>query len=146
LPKGGSVLKKAISIILLAALVSLVGAVSLAAEESPYFVKSVPISKVYNHKLGYRVVYMTNNFQFKVFYIPTDWFAVAAQTGEIPKAELVFGNEPAYPYFSIFWKDGDFSHIRLYLKRSLNDPTWGDSTILGEIDDKFEVESLALEF
>lgn len=139
-------MKKAISIIVLAAVVALLGAASLAAEESPYFVKTVPISKIYNHKLGYRVVYMTNNFQFKVFYIPTEWFAVAGETGVAPKAELYFGNEPAFPYFSVFWKDGEFSHLRLYLKKDLNDTTWGDSTILGEIDDKFQVDTLDLEF
>ncbi|WP_020613080.1 hypothetical protein [Sediminispirochaeta bajacaliforniensis] len=139
-------MKKAITITLLAALLTIVALSSVAAEESPYFVKTVSISKVYNHRLGYRVVYMTNDFQFKVLYIPQAWFAVAGQSGEIPKAELVLGNDPAYPYFSIFWKDGQFDHIRLYLKKDLNDTSWGDASTLGDIDSNFNVETLSLEF
>lgn len=124
----------------------IMGSGYLAADESPYFVKTVPISKIYNHQLGYRVVYMTNNFEFKVFYLPKEWFAVAGETGEVPKAEIVFGREAAYPYFSIFWKEGSFSHIRIYASDNLQDSSWGDATNLGDIDDKFNVESLSLDF
>jgi hypothetical protein len=139
-------LKKAISIVLLSLALAAIGASNLAANESPYFVKTVPISTVYNHQLGYRIVYMTNNYQFKTFYIPQSWFAVAGQSGEIPKAELVMGNEAAYPYFSVFYLNGEFSHIRLYLRRNLNDMSWGDASRLGNISANFDVETLNLEF
>lgn len=139
-------MKKAIITSTLAILLALTGVAAFAAEESPIFVKTVPISKIYNHRLGYRVVYMTNDFDFKVFYVPTEWFSVAGETGEIPKAEIVFGNESAYPYFSIFWKDGAFSHVRIYARNNPNDSTWGDASNLGDINDRFAVESLDLEF
>ncbi len=139
-------MKKAIAISILVLLLAFVGLTAFAAEESPIFVKTVPISKIYNHRMGYRVVYMTNNFDFKVFYVPKEWFSVAGETGDVPKAELVVGNEATYPYFSIFWNKGAFSHVRIYARKNPSDSTWGDASSLGNIDDRFEVESLELEF
>ncbi len=130
-----------------AVLLALSGIVSAETETSDLYAKSVPISKVYIHQLGFRVVYMKSNSQMAVFYVPQTWFETAAVTGSAPKAEVVYGNEDAYPYFSIFWKDGKFDHIRLYLKSNLNDPSWGEiSSDWGDLTDKFKVDTLSLKF
>jgi len=118
----------------------------LYAEESGYYVKTVPISKVYLHNLGYRVVYQKSDLNFGIFYVPKRWFDLAGTERAEPKAELVLANEPSIPYFSIFWKDGQFSHIRLYLHRSLNHDSYGDLKDPASLNDKFEIESLDLEF
>jgi len=111
------------------------------------YVKSVPISKVYNLKLGFRVVYMKSNTQMQAFYVPNTWLETAAVTGSAPKAEVLYGNEDAYPYFSIFWANGKFDHIRLYLKSNLEDKSWGSiNPAWGNLDDKFKVDTLKLEF
>lgn len=116
------------------------------AEDSGYYVKTVPIAKVYMHNLGYRVVYQKSDLNFNVFYVPKRWFDLAGTEREEPKAELVLTNEPAVPYFSIFWRDGQFSHIRLYLHKNLQHDSYGDLKDPESLNDKFDIESLDLEF
>ena len=131
-------------LILLIAIVILVASTGVFADTSEYYVRTIPIIKVYSHNLGYRVVYMKSNFDLHVIYLPKAWFNVAAQTGEEPKAELVAGRDSTYPYFSVFWEGGVFSHIRLYLHSDLNHDSWGDMDPTWELTDKFKVETLNL--
>ena len=132
-------------LILLIAILLIVSGVSAFAETSGYYVKTIPIVKVYDHSSGYKVAYLKSNLDFAYLYIPKKWFDVSAETGEAPKAELVLGKDSAYPYFSIFWKEGKFDHIRLYLQSNLNDPSWGDSNPNVDISDKFKIDTLNLE-
>lgn len=131
-------------LILLITIVMIVASVTAFAETSEFYVKTLPIVKIYDHNMGYRVVYMKSNFELTAFYIPKDWFAAAAETGEPPKAELVAGRDSAYPYFSVFWKGADFDHIRIYIQSDLNDPSWGDLDPTVDISEKFNVETLKL--
>lgn len=114
------------------------------AETSEFYVKTVPISKVYVHSLGYRIVYQKADKNFAVFYVPNDWFQ--PKPNEAPKAELVTEVSRAVPYFSIFYKNGQFDHIRLYLHRNPGDISYGDLENPDQVDDNFDVETLDLEF
>jgi hypothetical protein len=131
-------------LILLITIILIISSVAAFAESSDFYVKTLPIIKVYDHSLGYRVVYMKNNFDLTAIYIPKGWFGNASSTGEAPKAELVAGKDSTYPYFSVFWKAGKFDHIRLYLQNDLNDPSWGDLDPLVDISEKFNVETIEL--
>ncbi len=133
-------------IILFALVLFVVFAGIAAAEESTVFVKTVPIERVYQHRLGYRLAYSKSDLNLGFIYVPHSWFKRPAGTDEEPKAELIVGNERAYPYFSIFWRDGEFAHIRLYLKRSLLHRSYGDLDNPELFDDRFEVETLNPEF
>lgn len=130
--------------ILLIAIVMLIASTGVFADTSNFYVRTIPIIRIYSHNLGYRVVYMKSDFNLHVIYLPKGWFNVAAQTGEDPKAELVLGRDSAYPYFSVFWEEGEFSHIRLYLHSDLNHQSWGDIDPSWELTDKFKVETLNL--
>ena len=131
-------------LILLIAIIMIMGSVAGFAETSEFYVKTLPIVKIYDHKLGYRVVYMKNNFELIALYLPKEWFRAAAETGEAPKAEIVAGRDSAYPYFSVFWKGAEFDHIRLYVHSDLSNPTWGDLDPLVDISEKFNVETVKL--
>jgi len=133
-------------ILFLTVLIFVVLAGFIYAEQSNYYFKSVPISRVYMHDLGYRIVYQKSDLNFGVFYVPGSWFDLPRDRTEAPKAELITANNRAYPYFSIFWENGEFSHIRLYLQKNVNHLTYGDLKNPDNFDDKFEVEGLALEF
>ena len=122
----------------------IVTSLAVFAETSEFYVKTLPIVKVYDHNLGYRIVYMKSDFELTAIYIPKEWFRSAIETGGAPKAELVAGKDSAYPYFSVFWKGAEFSHVRLYLQSDLNDPSWGDLDPLVDISEKFKVETLKL--
>ena len=132
-------------LILLIVIFMLIASSGVFAEASKYYVKTIQIIKVYDHTMGYRVVYMKSNFDLHVLYLPKEWFKVAAETGEDPKAELVTGIDSSYPYFSVFWEEGAFSHIRLYLHSNLMHESWGDMNQGEEMAEKFNVETLKLE-
>ena len=131
-------------LILLIIIIMIVAGIGAFAETSEFYVKTLPIVKVYDHNLGYRIVYMKSDFELTAFYIPKDWFKTASETGEPPKAELVSGKDSSYPYFSVFWKGSEFDHIRIYLQSDLNNPSWGDLDPTVDISEKFNVETLTL--
>ena len=132
-------------LILLIVIFMLIASMGAFAETSNYYVKTIPIIRVYDHTLGYRVVYMKSDFNLHVIYLPKVWFKVAAETGEDPKAELATGRDSSYPYFSVFWENGEFSHIRLYLHSNLMHQSWGDTDPSCDLTEKFKVETLKLE-
>lgn len=117
------------------------GFVFAEATDSPYYVRTVSITKVYAHEDGYKIVYRNSRLQYSSFYVPIEWFG-----GGATKAELIYGDAQSYPYFSIFWKDGEFHHIRLYLQKNKLDLSWGDLDATVDISDKFKgVEDIKLE-
>ena len=116
------------------------------ADESELFFKSVPIMRIYPHKRGYRVLYARTNMEIGEFYIPIEWFQYEPGGGGVGKGELVTGIDKAYPYFSIFWKNGEFDHIRLYLQKDRRHESWGDLPKNANWDEKFDVDTLDLEF
>jgi hypothetical protein len=127
---------------LLAVLVLLVCSAAVFAAESEYFVKSVPILKVYPHRDGYRIIYMKSNSDLADFYVPMRWFGSDPSS----KAQIVYGDEAAYPYFSVFWKEGEFDHIRLYLEEDKTSPSWGNMPETARLSDKFAIDTLDLNF
>ncbi|MEW5816178.1 MAG: hypothetical protein AB1798_12385 [Spirochaetota bacterium] len=127
--------------IILSLILFLFLAVVLMAEESTMFVKTLPITKVYLMKKGYRVVYIKSDMNLGVIHVPMAWFQNAGG-----KAEAVWGTDTSYPYFSIFYKEGKFDHIRLYLHRDRKHSSWGMMNPTPETDKGFETDTLGLEF
>ncbi len=61
------------------------------------------------------------------------------------KGDIVWGSDPTFPYFSVFWKNGQFDHIRLYLRESMRDASWGRLQEGEGVAQKFRVETLQVE-
>ncbi len=118
------------------------GLISLSAQEqeTEIFYKSLPIAKILSHRLGYKVVYRKSNMEFGNFYIPLSWFVAGG------KGEMIFGSDPSYPYFSIFYKEGKFDFIRLYVQENVKSSSWGVLRPLPAINIKFEVEEIVIEY
>ncbi len=99
-----------------------------AAAESPLYAKAVPVQKVTSHEKGYKVTYFMSSGSLKTVYLPLEWFY---QIGDYKtddgflKAEIVRGAGDAYPFLQIFWKDGKFHHLRLFVVDDYNDRMWG---------------------
>jgi hypothetical protein len=106
-------------------------------EQENVYARSVPIVKILQHSLGYKIYYITSADELAYFYAPMQWFTQAGGKGTI-----VWGRTSEFPYFSIFWVDGEFSHIKLFLKEDLRDATWGvlEATD-SQVRDKFNVEA-----
>ena len=109
-------MKRAIACLLLLML----GFLAFGQELPNVYVVTVPILKILSHSEGYKVLYMRSDMQVDELYIPHRWLSKSGG-----KAEIVFGREPSYPYFSAFYRDGKFDFIRLYVFDDVKDLTWG---------------------
>jgi hypothetical protein len=105
------------------------------------FVVNRPIVKIYAHRLGYKVIFLKENSDFGVFYVPLGWFGRSGGQGEI-----VWGDDPAYPTFTAFYIDGKFDHVRLYLLRNQDDPTWAVLVPTDAEEQKFSVDTLDIKY
>jgi len=103
-------------------------AAGLAADTSAYYPVRLDVVKVYTHAEGYRVVYRKGYGDFADLYVPVGWFkATTDSSGKLlpPKAELVRGEDASYPYATVYYKDGKFDHLLLFVRSDPHDPMWG---------------------
>ena len=91
-----------------------------ADNESKLYVSTVYINRVYTHRLGYKIVYERNDLTLGEAYIPNQWFRSAAG-----KAELINTASKSAPYMEIYYENGSFKFVRLYVSSNRNDPSWG---------------------
>jgi hypothetical protein len=125
--------------ILIAAILLVLLTTPLVSQTSEYYPIRVDVIKVYSHAEGMRVIYRSGSTGFADAYIPASWFTAGG------KAELVSANDPSYPYMTVFYKNGAFSHVRLYVKASTSDSSWG--VLPPEAGrGKFDIEELKLKF
>jgi hypothetical protein len=72
-----------------------------------------------------------------------EWFSSSAGKGEV----ITLPKGTVWPSLTIYYKDGEFDHVRLYVHRSPSHQTWGTIPQTVNIDDRFEnVEDLELKF
>jgi hypothetical protein len=112
---------------------------ALAADTSAFYPVRVDVVKVFSHSDGYRVIYRKGSSEVAAPYLPARWFISGG------KAELVRGNDTSFPYMTVFFKEGKFDHLRLYVLADQKDQTWG---ILNPSEGagKFGSDDLKLEY
>jgi hypothetical protein len=76
-------------------------------------------------------------------YIPLEWFS-----GTSGKAELIqLGTGTQWPALTVYYKGGQFDHLRLYVSKRRSHETWGIVPQNTNIDDRFEgQDDFRLEF
>ncbi|MDR2537431.1 MAG: hypothetical protein LBC46_03900 [Treponema sp.] len=113
---------------------------------SDYYYVNAPIQKVYPYRKGYVVTYRKGAIGSATTYLPLEWFD--EEVGGIPKGEVILlGPGARWPYLAVYYKDGEFSHVRLYVRKERSHETWGHVPAGVDINDKFEnVETIKLEF
>lgn len=134
-------MKKAILFSLLFVICSAVFVSAQDSDEETIYAKTVLIDKIYIHEDGYKILYMKTDGHFATFYVPMTWFTSASS-----KAELILANDSSYPYFSVFWLNGEFDHIRIYAFNSYAHYSWGELDKRYDFSDQFSTETLDLEF
>ena len=111
--------------------------------ESEYYPVFVQVEKIYNYSKGYIVRYRKGPFQMAHTYLPIEWFRGTSAKGQVVRQ----GSANTWPRLVVYYKDGEFSHLRLYVHRDRNHETWGVARASDELDSKFEnVEDVKLEF
>ncbi len=114
-----------------------------AENESEVFYVNIPVEKIYPYQKGYVVLYRKGIGGLGETYIPLEWFS-----DPDGKADLIrLGSGKRWPYLTVFYKDGEFSHLRLYVRREMNHETWGNIPLGVNLDSRFEgVETIILDF
>ena len=133
-------MKRTVMLVALVLLIVGVFAVSAQEQDPKLYVKTVSIMKILNHALGYKVLYLKSSMEVGEFYVPHSWFKAGG------KAELVLGDTPAFPYFSVFYRDGKFDHIKIYAAENIGHLSWGRLKRQVGDSSKFDIETLDLEF
>ena len=116
------------------------------ANESKLYARSFNLEKVYLHAKGYKVTYITGNYKYVSTFLPHAWFSHSSSRGGVQsKGELVFGHDASYPYMTVFWKEGKFSHVRLHLKKDPRDTSYGQPSPFQD-QSVFDIEEPHLEY
>jgi hypothetical protein len=104
---------------------------------------TVSLERVYSYRKGYVVRYAKKLGKVADAYLPIEWFQ-----GTGNKADLILlGSGTDWPHMTVFYKDGKFSHVRLYVRKERSHESWGNVPLTVNIDDRFEgVEEVILQF
>ena len=126
-------------------LLLLVLGVMVYAENSSMFVVTKHITKIYIHRLGFRVLYLKNDLTLGEFYVPMEWFDRIDEETNVRKGVIIRGIDSSYPYFSIYWSDGEFHSIKLHTQLSFAHETWGNLRHEPGIEERFNIETIELD-
>ena len=144
--------KIVLRVVLLALFITLFEGVSLFAqsntrtfEESEYYYFNYPIEKIYAHRLGFMVVYRRASNRMSRTYVRHDWFG---GIGSDSKGDVVYlGSGTEWPSLVVYYKNGEFSHVRLKVRRERNHETWGIIPLTVNMDEYFkDLEEVKLEY
>jgi len=110
--------------------------------QSEYYYYNFTIEKIFSHRLGYIVLYRKASNKLVRTYIPLDWFNTIGGKGEI----VYLGSGPEWPSMIVYYKNGEFSHVRLRIRRDRTHLTWGIVPFNVNADELFQdIEELKLE-
>jgi hypothetical protein len=117
-----------------------------AEKTSEYFYENVSLEKVYPTKFGYILQYRKGGVDnIGRMYVPVNWFTDAASKAEM----ITLPPGKNWPSVTIYTKNGEFSHLRLYVHRWRGHQTWGNVPlpINSQLGHLFEnVESVKIEY
>jgi hypothetical protein len=100
--------------------VSFVYSQDMFNKDDRVYVKTIPIFKILAHELGYKIFYTKGGTTISAFYIPYGWMAQAGGKGQV-----IWGDNAAYPYASIYYVNGKLDHVNLYLQENMGHYSWG---------------------
>ncbi len=118
-------------------------AVTLSEEnKSAFYYVNVPLEKVYPHQNGYMVLYRKSGSVLTRAYLPLKWFSESAGKAELLKLD----HGTVWPYMTVYYKEGTFDHVRLFVRREMSHQSWGNLPQGTNLAEEFEIEELKLEF
>jgi hypothetical protein len=123
--------KLALTILLVIAFAAIAG-----AQQTEIYVKTLYIERIYPTTLGYRVDYRReSSMLLATSYIPLDWFG-----GPGAKARVINDSSRNVPYVQVFYKDGEFSHLVLFVHPNIQHVSWGSIAFTEELEAQFNIE------
>ena len=137
-------MKKFVILFIVGLVVSSLSAQTVSEENtSKIYYYNVSVEKVYPTRRGYIIQYYRGGIKdFGTISIPNEWFTDAAG-----KAELItLPPGRNWPTMTIFYKDGEFSHLRLYVHRNKRHQTWGNVPLPADVSRYFEDIEMQFKF
>lgn len=123
--------------IALVLLVLIACTLALGAQESALYVKTLYIEQVYPHELGYKIDYRrSNSMMLASTYLPIEWF----EGGPDSIAKVVYANDNSVPFLNVYWREGEFDHLVLYVHSSYNHLSWGSLPKTEDVASRFDVD------
>ena len=111
--------------------------------DSEYYYKNVTLERIYPYDFGYVIQYRRGINRMELAYLPLEWFTNPAGKGEI----VTLPRGQAWPSLTVYYKNGEFSHIRLYVHPMASHHTWGTVPQNANIKSRFEnIEEIRLKF
>jgi len=111
--------------------------------DSEFYYKNVGLERIYPYRNGYAVQYRRGINRLEMAYLPIEWFTTSAGKGEI----ITLPSGRAWPSLTVYYKNGEFSHVRLYVHHLASHQTWGTIPQNVNLDSRFEnIEDLRLKF
>jgi hypothetical protein len=136
-------MKKLIIVLILLAHVLPVFAQNNSGSDSQMYYINIPVEKVFLSHEGYVVQYRKGISQIATIGIPYEWFKNAASKAEV----LLLPSGRDWPSMSVFYKEGEFSNVKLYVHRWKDHPTWSIVPQHMDVSRHFkDPESFSLEF
>jgi hypothetical protein len=119
---SGGHMKKLIIVLFLIALITPAFAQNRASELPRLYYINVPIERIIPSSEGYIIQYRNSSSVVSTIGIPIEWFNDAGGKADIVRLTLASD----WPSMSVFYSDGEFSHVRLYVHRAASHLTWGN--------------------
>jgi len=111
--------------------------------QSEYYYVNITLERIYLYRAGYVIQYRKGINRIGTLYLPHEWFSSAAAKGEL--VYLPRGKE--WPTLTIYYKDGEFSHVRLYAHKWRGHSTWGVVPMSANLDSHFkDIDTLKIEY
>lgn len=120
-------------------------AVPLLAQEQEegdsFFCVTIPAYKIYPHSKGYIFTYRKNSVEIGRLFFPYEWFwnKPGGSEGAIKGVPITLrpGNT-VWPHVSIFYRNGEFSYVKLYTRQDVGHQSWGLRSMSPGFDAAFE--------
>jgi len=137
-------MKRLIIVLIFLAVISPVFAQNQTIQRSDnFYYINVSIERIYPSGQGYVVQYTSTSNTLALIGIPSRWFSNAA--GKAEMVNLAVASD--WPTMTVFYEDGKFSHVRLYVHPAKSHLTWGNIPQGIDVSRYFaDEESFKLEF
>jgi len=111
--------------------------------DSEYYYVNITLEKIFPYRRGYVVQYRKGILQYGRAYLPAEWFTNVDSTGEV----IPLPPGKSWPSMTVYYKNGVFSHLRLYVHRLPTHESWGSIPQNINLDDKFDhLDSVKIEY
>jgi hypothetical protein len=110
-------------------------------EGDSFFCVTIPAYKIYPHSKGYIFTYRKNSIEIGRLFFPYEWFWEKPGGNKEPAKGVLVTFRPgntAWPQVSIFYRNGEFSYVKLYTRQEVLHESWGFRSPVGNFDADFE--------